>query len=71
MIEPCKGLAWEEPFSGFNFSFMKSPRVVAALQPWAEVSQRLRRLMETKHEGKFSLRSDLTELLGILFEIEG
>ena len=32
--------------SGFNASFLISPRVVAALQPRAEISERLRRIFK-------------------------
>jgi hypothetical protein len=32
-----------EPLQGFNEDMFKLPSVVAALQPWAEISERLRR----------------------------
>jgi|ERR1043165_3568768 len=39
-----KGFALGETLSGFKDSFWIDPRVVATLQPWAGVSERLRRI---------------------------
>jgi hypothetical protein len=41
--QPCKGSSWEKPLQGCDEFFDVGPRVVAALQPWAEISERLRR----------------------------
>ena len=41
--EPCKGSQIAEPFQGLLVNLGSLPRVVATLQPWAEISQRLRR----------------------------
>ena len=47
MISNCgqtlKGLGVGEPFQGSMTILCSEPRVVAALQPWAEISERLRR----------------------------
>ena len=42
-IKPCKGSAIGERFQRFALISNWVPRVVAALQAWAEISQRLRR----------------------------
>ena len=41
-----KGFVLRGTLSGFNASFLISPRVVAALQPRAEISERLRRIFK-------------------------
>ncbi len=38
-----KGLLRVEPLQGCCVILMTDPRVVAALQPWAEISERLQR----------------------------
>src|SRR5215208_52158 len=41
--QTLKGFAAALTLSGLNLTFGFIPRVVAALQPWAEISERLRR----------------------------
>ena len=41
-MNPEEGSPIDEPFQGY-FAFNSDPRVLAALEPWAEVSERLRR----------------------------
>src|SRR5829696_8828706 len=40
-----KGFIIGEPFQGLILFLNGAPRVVAVLQPWAEISERLRRLL--------------------------
>jgi len=40
-----KGFDGRRTLSGFNQIFIRIPRVLAKLEPWAEISQRLRRLI--------------------------
>jgi len=42
--QTLKGLDSWRTLSGFNDYFRSNPKVVAVLQPWAEISQRLRRI---------------------------
>ena len=42
-IKPRRGSSLMRTLSGFTRLFLINPRVVAALQPWAGVSERLRR----------------------------
>src|SRR5215212_4667889 len=45
--QTLKGLGGWRTLSGFNDYFnVSDPRVVAALQPWAEISERLRRIRQ-------------------------
>src|SRR5215208_4790331 len=44
--QTLKGFAAALTLSGLNLTFGFIPRVVAALQPWAEISERLRRISE-------------------------
>jgi hypothetical protein len=41
--KPEKGSAIGEPFQDFSHLVFIDPTVVATLQPWAEISERLRR----------------------------
>src|SRR5215203_7537858 len=44
--QTLKGFAAALTLSGLNLTFGFISRVVAALQPWAEISERLRRISE-------------------------
>src|SRR5215212_2359828 len=42
-MKTLKGFANRRTLSGFNIMLCSQPRVVATLQPWAGISERLRR----------------------------
>jgi hypothetical protein len=41
--QPCKGFSLSEPFQGLTPDFQLIPGLSLTLQPWAGISQRLRR----------------------------
>jgi hypothetical protein len=42
-LKPPRYCAPEKPFQGYQIFSLFEPRVVAALQPWAGISERLQR----------------------------
>ena len=42
IVLTLKGFAGRQTLSGFNRSIRYAPRVLATLEPWAEISQHLR-----------------------------
>jgi hypothetical protein len=47
--QTLKGLGGWRTLSGFKTIYVPDPRVVATLQPWAEISERLRRNFKLMH----------------------
>ena len=54
-----------EPFQGSDVLIIAGPRVVAALQPWAEISERLRRIVSAWFQIDLLMRNK-TQVAGFL-----
>jgi hypothetical protein len=63
---PEKGSALGEPLQGCKARLIDDPRVVAALQPWAEISQRLRRIYSSYGGGTMPLPVKLQDVVDAL-----
>jgi len=56
-----KGFLSRRTLTGLNRSFSSDPKVLAALEPWAEISERLRRNFKLTHYRTEFFRIDMID----------